>query len=397
MPRRPVTPIRYTLALFVLVAAALPAQREARAQASQPSVLDDAMVQFQAKRGLDLLYNMKYEQALALFDTIDRRYPAHPIGPFLKALDTWWKILADLSDTSHDEAFFAAMDEVIERSDRLLKRDAQNFDAMFFKGAALGFRGRLRSNRGDWFQSARDGLRAMDYVLGVAKKDPGNHDYVFGKGIYDYYAAAVRERYPFARPVMIFFPSGDKARGLAELERTARHGRFLQTEAAYFLLQIYYLFEQDFDKSVEYATWLRERYPDNAFFHTLEGRIYGRWGQWDRSERIFADVLARYKQRRTGYNAAAAEQALYYLSRARMSAGAYEQALAHLNQLEALGARNDRESYFKVLGLLRQGMTLDALGRREQAAVRYRKVLGMKDWADSHARAKEYLERPYRG
>lgn len=401
MQRRLVTRIRYILLVIVLLAAARPAaaQRTAQAQpASRPaSVLDDAMAQFQLKRGLDLLYNMKFEQAHALFDLVDRRYPDHPVGPFVKALDTWWKILMDLSDTSHDAAFFAAMEEVIERSDRLLRRDKNNFDAMFFKGAALGMRGRLKSNRGDWFQAARDGIRAMDYVLDVAKKDPANDDYVFGKGIYDYYAAAVRERYPFARPVMVFFPDGDKERGLALLERTARHGRFIQTEAAYFLLQIYYIFENDEAKSVEYVSWLRERYPDNSFFHTLEGRIYARWGHWARAQDVFAAVLDRYKRKQAGYNAAAAEQALYYLARGRMVYSDYEEALAHLNQLEALGARNDREGYFKVLGLLRQGMALDALGRRDEAVRRYRQVLDMKDWSDAHERAKAFLERPYQG
>jgi hypothetical protein len=403
MQRRPVTRICYTLVLVLLLAAApavpAAAQRTAQAQPApgQKSVLDDAMAQFQIKRGLDLLYHMKFEQAHAMFDLVDRRFPDHPIGPFLKALDTWWKILIDLSDDTHDAAFFAAMDEVIERSDRLLKRDPNHFDAMFFKGAALGFRGRLRSNRGDWWQSARDGMRAMDYVLGVAKKDPKNPDFAFGKGIYDYYADAVPERYPFVKPVMVFFPDGDKARGIQELERTAKEGRFIQTEAVYFLLQIYYLFEQDYDKSVEYVTWLREHYPDNAFFHAFEGRVYARWGHWGRAEEIFDDVLTGYKQKKTGYNAAAAEQALYFMARGRMAYADYPQALAHLNRLEALAARNDREGYFKVMGRLRLGMVYDALGQRPQAVARYRQVLQMKDWSESRARAKQFLEQPYTG
>ena len=59
------------------------------------------------------------------------------------------------------------MDEVISRADRMLDRDPRNVDAMFFKGAALGFRGRLKSNRGEWFKAAMDGKKAMDYVLAV--------------------------------------------------------------------------------------------------------------------------------------------------------------------------------------------------------------------------------------
>lgn len=389
--------LRRSAYLFLLAALLVPAAVGQSANGRNASVLDDVVVQFQTKKGLDHLYNMEFEEARTMFEMIDEAHPNHPVGPFLLALNTWWEILIDLSDESHDDEFFAAMDEVIERSDRMLKRDSKNFDAMFFKGAALGFRGRLRSNRGDWFRSAKDGLRAMDYVLGIAKRDPTNADYAFGEGIYDYYAAAIPQKYPYVKPVMIFFPNGDKERGIRKLERTANHGTFIQTEAAYFLLQIYYLFERDYEKSRYYATWLRERHPKNAFFHTFEGRVYAKWGQWSKVESVFSDVLERYKARQTGYNAAAAEQALYYLARSHMAYGKYDDALAYLGSLKALGARDSEYSYFEVLGRLREGMALDAKGNREGAVSAYRQVLTMKDWSGAHDRAKRYLERPYMG
>lgn len=380
--------------VLLVVGASTPVDAQSPS-AANASVLDDVVVQHQTKKGLDYLYDMKFERARQMFELVDEGHPQHPIGPFLLALNTWWEILIDLSDESHDDEFYAAMDEVIRRSDRLLDRDKNNFDAWFFKGAALGFRGRLRSNRGDWFKAAKDGIRAMDYVLGVVKREPDNADYAFGKGIYDYYAAAVPDRYPYVKPVMVFFPNGDRSRGIRELERTVRDGRFIQTEAAYFLLQIYYLFEDDYAKCVYYADWLRERHPSNSFFHTLEGRVYAKWGQWPVVREIFGDVLTRYKNRQTGYNAALAEQALYYLARSHMAENSYERALSFLDQLQSLAARDTEKSYFEVLGRLRQGMSQDALGRRTEAIAAYRDVLAMEDASGSHDRAQRYLERPF--
>lgn len=382
----------------VLLAIGLLVVSPAAAQPSQyESILDDPIVRFQVQRGLDLLYDMQFEQADKLFNQVDRRYPNHPAGPFLKALSTWWEILLDLSDTSHDEAFFAQMEEVIERSDRLLKKNKDNFDAIFFKGAALGFRGRLRSNRGDWYKSALDGKRAMDYVLRVARKDPSNADYAFGKGIYDYYAAAIPDRYPFVKPVMIFFPRGDRARGIRALEWTARDGVFIQTEAAYFLLQIYYLFERDFEKSVEYVNWLRKEHPNNPFFHTFEGRVYAHWGKWGDAGAIFSNVLARYEKKMPGYNQAMAEQALYYRGRAHMVYARYDEAIADLTALRRLSATKPGESYFEVWGRLREGMAYDAAGYRDRAVACYREVLSMDNRADVHDMARRFLNSPYRG
>ena len=307
-------PLKISLLLLLLFG--LTSNGEAIAQRSdQASVLKDPLVEYQARRGLAYLYNFEFDRADVLFGQINDRFPEHPIGPFLMALNTWWQILLDLSDDSLDEAFYQQMELVISRSDRLLRRDRRNFDAMFFKGAALGFRGRLRSNRGEWYRAARDGVRAMDYVFAVADADPDNPDYMFGRGIYDYYASVIPERYPYTRAVMMLFPRGDRERGLQLLEQTARDGLFIQTEAAYFLLQIYYVFENDREKSLYYSTWLREQHPRNSFFHTFHGRALARWGQWKTAEREFTDVLSRYQSNQTGYNEAAAEQAHYYLGR----------------------------------------------------------------------------------
>jgi tetratricopeptide (TPR) repeat protein len=363
---------------------------------AQPSVLEDPAFEAEATRGLDLLYNMKFDEAAPIFDRLAARYPEHPVAPFLQALVPWWQILMDLSDTSHDDAFFDAMDEVIERSDRLLRRDRDNLDAKFFKGAALGFRGRLQSNRRRWLKAALDGKRALDYVLDVAEEDGGdNADFAFGKAIYDYYAAAVPERYSWSKPFVAMFPAGSKSRGLAAMHRTFREGSYLKAESAYFLLQIYYLYERDFGKSKQFIGWLRDEYPDNAFFHAMEGRILSRFGRVDEAERVFQAVMRRYGQGETGYNDAIAEQALYYLGRGQQLRQNHGQALALFYRLEQIAGAREQDSAFETLGRLRQGMSHDARGERQKALRRYREVLRLEDFAGSHDRARRYIDRPY--
>ncbi len=398
MPASKALRVPFVVALLLSGLVHAPALAQARTPAipaSQAvSVLDDPFVQNHGKRGLDFLYNMKFEEANYIFEQIDRRYPEHPVGPFLKALNTWWHILLDLSDESYDRQFVKQMEEVVRRSDRILKRDKRNPDAMFFKSAAYAFEGRLHANRRQWLKAALDGRRAMSYVFDLAKLDPDNDDFIFAAGIYDYYSDVIRENYPIARPFMAFFPNGNRERGLLELNRTAQNGTYIQTEAVYFLLQIFYMYEHDREKSIEYVTWLRQKYPDNPFFHTFEGRIYARWGQWARSEAIFQEVLKKYGM--PGYNNASAEQAFYYIARAKFAYGQYEEALHNLKQLDRLLAGRKEDVYWKVWGRVRQGMIYDALGRRDEAVAMYRSVLKMKNIGEAHERAKEYLKTPFR-
>ncbi len=381
--------IRLTVVLWLSLAGA--------SAGAQSGILYDPAVQISAKSGLEALYDFRFEEAESHFQTITSQNPDHPIGPFLEGLRLWWTILIDLSDTSHDQEFYDVMEEVIERCDERMERSANDFDGMFFKGAALGFRGRLRSNRRDWIRAAADGRRAMNYVLRVAEADSTNHDFAMGGGLYQYYAALIPDRYAFLRPLTTFLPPGDRLGGLQELRRTARNGYYLQTEAMYFLVQINYLYEKNFEASVRQVSWLRDKYPRNSFFHTLEGRIYASWHQWHASDTVFTDILKRYKAGEAGYSSAMAEQALYFLARSHITRGEATEALSLLLSLEALAARLDADSYLKVAGRLHQGLAYDLMGERERAIAKYREVLRMKRWGSSHDNAQRYIKTPYVG
>ena len=360
------------------------------------SILDDPRVLELGKIGLDYLYNMEKDKAQEAFLEIEEMYPRHPIGPFLKGLNIWWDIMIDLPNDRHDDAFYKEMASVIRRSNKMLKRNRKDFDAMFFKGAALGFRGRLRSNRGVWFKAAVDGKNAMDYVLAIAEKEEDNADYGFGKGIYDYFSVVIPEEYPAVRPFTVFIPKGNKERGIRNLERTMAEGYFIKTEAAYFLLQIYYTFEKNFEKSRYYIDWLRTTHPENSFFHVYEGRVFFRWGRWGDALPIFEDVIESYEAGKPGYSNVIVEQALYYGARCHMVYRRLPEALVYLTRMKEMSEQPGATSVFRILALLRIGMVHDAQGERDLAVQYYNDVLAMDDWAGAHKQAQRYLEKPYK-
>jgi tetratricopeptide (TPR) repeat protein len=361
---------------------------------SAESVLNDPFVRETAQTGLEQLYGMEFDAARSTFQRIDARYPNHPIGPFLEALNIWWKILLDMPDTSHDEAFFGKMEQVIARCDEILRRDGDNFDAKFFKGAALGFRGRLRSNRGNWLGAVYDANRAIGFVRDVDRKNPAIKDYLFGTALYDYYAATIPERYPVSKVIMFLMPDGDKERGLRLLKRVAEEGWYVRTEATYFLTQIYFLYEEEYGMARQYITQLRQWHPDNAYFHVMEGRIHVRWGRWTEAQAVFDSVATRHARGQSGYNDYIASIAHYYLGRERMIRDDHDEALRHFQRLRAL-ADPEHQSDVQVMGRLRLGMVYDALGERQKARDHYRDVLQMKDENGAHDRARRYLREPY--
>ncbi len=396
--------VRFTAGLVVLLlvlsgSGAATAQTAAAPDSTEPqvsSVLDDKFVQTKGKRGLDLLYNMRSDSAEAIFQQIDERYPNHPIGPYLQGLNLWWTIMLDLTQTDHDAAFFDLMNEVIDRSETLLDDNPDHFDALLFKSAAHGFKARLASNRRNWWKALRNGQKAIGPARKVATIAPSdNGDYVFGKGLYDYYTAILEEEYPVVKTFTWMIPDGNRERGLRLLERTATEGYYVQTEALYYLTQVHYLYEEDYVAARRYVRQLRERHPENPYFHNFEGRVYARWNRWDQAAEVFAEVVARCERGQAGYNVHMEEIARLYLGRAQLYDGAYDEALQHLARVERLTDRGVDNNRYRILGLLYQGMVLDAMGRRELAIRTYRSVLNMDDPVGVHDRAEQYLDEPY--
>jgi len=386
-------PAALSLMLLLLAGAAVRAQ----APPASTSILADPEFQVAAKKGLDALYDMDFAVADGIFNDLALRYPDHPVGPFLRGLLPWWAMQLEPDDTSQDETFLAAMDEVIDRCDRRLDAHPGDIDALFFKSGALAFRGRLHSDRRHYLKAARDGKQALGYLRDVLARDPGNDDLYFGIGLFDYLADVVPKRYKILRPFALFFPKGNRQRGLAELNRAMAQGRFVSTETAYSLLQVQYIFEQNYPEALRLAQWLRQRHPGNSLFHLYEGRVDERLGRIDDASRIFEEILSLCQKGQTGYTDAVEEQALYVLSRVEMQRNHHSVALAYLERLEALNGKRPVSTEYRSLARLRHGMALDALGRRAEAVRCYREALAMRgpDFVDE--KAKVFLKKPYRG
>ncbi len=351
------------------------------------------------QQGIDLIYSLRYAEAEAYFADIIAAYPDNPVGHFFLAMVGWWRVLIDLEDRSHDEAFYALLEKCIKVCDARLKKDPHDFDAILFKGGAIGFRGRLRGDRHQYLKAARDGMRCLPLLGASQKLEPRNKDILFGQGVYNYFAEAIPERYPVVRPVMWFLQKGDRQKGLEQLKEVAESGHYARTEAAYFLARIYRIFEKDKYSAQTYLEQLYARYPDNALFHRYLARNLVELGQWKRGVALYQGVIRRSEAGQTGYHVRGHMEALYHLGKFALYRYQLGLAAARFKEVGRLGAGLDdaEENAFAVMSRLMLGMTYDAQGKRQDAVVCYERVEKMEEHGDSRNLARKYLKEPYRG
>jgi tetratricopeptide (TPR) repeat protein len=265
-------------------------------------------------KGIRQIYSIEFEKADKTFNQLITHYPKHPAGKFFLAMLDWWRILLDTSTEEHDELFYNKIEEVIEHCDNILDEDSENIDAMFFKGGAIGFRGRLSAMRENWLSAVDDGREALPLVEEAGELEPDNIDVKLGFGIYNYYASVIPEQYPIVKPLMIFLPSGDKELGLNQLKDVAQHGKYTKYEARYFLMTLYYRHEKDYDAAEEYSKILTDDFSNNPVFERWRGRIAMKKGDLSLADSIFKSVLWKGKNLKPGYNTLTTKrEANYYV------------------------------------------------------------------------------------
>ncbi|MBK7499356.1 MAG: tetratricopeptide repeat protein [Ignavibacteriales bacterium] len=348
------------------------------------------------KEGIKQIYNIKFTEAEKTFRSVIADYPQHPAGRFFIAMIDWWKILLDPDNESYDEIFFQKLEDVIYQCDQLLDKNPKDVDALFFKGGSIGFRGRLRAFRESWLKAADDGREALPIVEEAASLDPNNMDVQLGFGIYNYYAAVIPNENPLIKPLMIFFPDGDKEKGIQQLKNTAFNGKFAKYEARYFLMTLYYRYENNSIIADDYAKLLQEDFPDNPVFEKWRGRIAVRRGDYFLADSVFRNVLLKADKNYVGYNRPnTLREAAYYVGNNLKNNGQLDSAKVFFERCIVESQKIDEEgeeSGFQVNAYLYLAQMAETLNKKEEAIRLYEKILSIRDYGKSHSVAENSLK-----
>lgn len=344
-------------------------------------------------KGIDEIYGIQFNEAEKTFNKVIKNYPEHPAGYFFDAMIVWWKILLDLNNEKYDDIFIEKLDKVIDMCDDILDEDEDNLDAMFFKGGSLGFRGRLLSIREDWLNAALDGKDALPMVFKAYDLDSTNMDVQLGFGIYNYYADVIPEEYPFVKPVMIFFPQGDRKKGLQQLELCANKGKYAKIESNYFLMTLYYMYEEDYNKAQFFNERLLNWFPDNPVFERYKGRIMIKRFGYTKASEVFREIYKKGVEQKPGYNDNTMREASYYVGYDEYNKGNLDDALIYfddcINYSKLLN--EDEESGFLINAMIIKAGILRVKNLRREAISLLEEVLDLRDYNGSHERAEEEI------
>ncbi len=361
-----------------------------------PSLLLDKKIRIEATEAVNDVYNFKFERADRQFRWIKQKHGWHPLPYFLLGLSQWWRITPNIDDESHDREFLAYMDTSIVLGKRLYQLDENNVEAAFFLAAAYGFKGRLLSERRHWRKAASAGKNALKY-LEISK---GNEDFspelLFGDALYNYYSVWISENYPMLKPILLFFPKGDKDLGVKQLREVALNAFYTRTEAQFFLMRILSGDQNDLPGALQIADYLSATFPDNAYFQRYKARLLYNTGRFKLAEMVSLDLLSRIDSGQIGYEATSGRYACFFLGQIYQAFKKKEKSKHYYERAVAFGEETQAfESGYYLHSLL----SLAEYAREEEdmkLAKDYIKTVKKraKRKSSAHKRARAFFKKP---
>jgi len=173
----------------------------------------------------------------------------------------WWMIIS--GEKSSD--FRNKLLKQLETTKKEIT-DANNDIALIF---LLSFELRVHFYYNELF-SALLCLNEINRKLTTSEKNQGsgnNEYFILVKNLVSYMNASINDKYSFYYKLLIHRTCIDKTYSVEQLKKLTRSkNNIVRTESNYFLMKIYFDYEQDFQSAEKYARTLVTDYPQNYIF-----------------------------------------------------------------------------------------------------------------------------------
>lgn len=306
------------------------------AKAPRDSVFDAGLIKI-----INATFRDRYEEALAIADSLVTAYPNHPAPYFFRAasFQSW---MSSYRINNFQQEVEENMQKAIDVGDALLEKKHDPW-LHFYVGGAYGYRGFNRFRKWNFIGAYRDAVRGIDHFKKALEKDSTLYDVYLGLGSYYYWRTA---KSSFLRLIAFWMPD-KRELGINQLQFAIDHGRYAVYEALYVLLAAYYN-EQDYRKGLELvdrAIALKEN-PNLTDLY-FRGRFLVKFEKWTEVKSIFEEILrqvSEYRYPSIGYQV----ESKYWIARALAAEGKEREAL--LMARDALMQSRDRDADKEIEG-----------------------------------------------
>lgn len=363
------------------------------------------------QQGLELLYNLEFQQAYEVFDELSHEDPSSAAGPYHLASTLWMEELTrrggmagetfqssrywtrtrkDPPSPEQLERFEAYITEATERCKRQLESRPNDVEALYFLGATEGVQSAFEATiRRRYFAAYRAARRARKWHNKLIELDPSLADAYLVPGIYEYATASLKPSVKFL--AFLIGIRGSKDKGRQYIRKAADGNRAYW--GARLSLVVLDTREKRYDQALRYLRELESSFPKNPLFTFEKGWVYLLKKDWAAARSIYNEVKSKQRLGSPHYDRIPSSLVSLRLGESLLFDAKFTRALVQFdNGLNAA----DLSGTIRSLLHLRKGQAYDGLHRREKARTEYEATVRLNADKASRRAAKRYLKKPFR-
>lgn len=229
-------------------------------------VLTDPTLQQTILKTLDNIYNSDFAETDGLIRQLRSRYPQHPAGPMLRAMQLYWQYIPLKDNRAATAQYTQACEQALALAQKRLEKDEDDPEGVFFALTAHSYLALKYHNDDQIMKAVDEARRTYSYMKQGFELMEKNPEFYFTTGLYNYYVERYPMENPIVKPMMWFFKGGSMPLGLRQMETAARRAVFTRHETAYYLANIYLQHENAPARATVWLRSLTDRFPNNPVF-----------------------------------------------------------------------------------------------------------------------------------
>lgn len=189
---------------------------------------------------------------------------------FLRIQQAWWRINRGYSIDAESKIILDVCKPYLNTDKNISQ---MNQGELFLHAMAHGFVARVMLLKSERISAASNYLDGVDYLEACIKLKNPEPEVELLVGIYNAIIGSLNEKVAY-RPILWFFPSGDKQKGLNTLlNMNTSKNALVQAESLYFMYKINTELYEDHATALDYISSLVKLYPTNWMYLIEEIRL----------------------------------------------------------------------------------------------------------------------------
>lgn len=212
---------------------------------------------------LESMFSSKYKDTKKILASLNKNHK-NEISTKL-AFANFWLVMYETS--GEEEKYQILCENNAKAAIKLINIiETKSYDDIFHLISAKSILLKIQFDKKNYLKAAR-GLKDIIKYFEFALDHEENIKMKLISGMYNYYIETAKEDYPIVYPLLLFYPSGDKQKGLRLIkECTKEKDKRVSVRSLLYLARIYYKDEKDLSGSVYYFNRLLSLYPGNLIW-----------------------------------------------------------------------------------------------------------------------------------